>query len=160
MIEVGLTRGQIALIDDVDANQVVPFSWFAIPRPKSRTFYAARQQTMDGVSRIIPMHRWILGIEDPSVEIDHWNHVGTDNRRENMRICSHPQNVCNRRGWSGGPKGVRKHGKGWEARIRADGKEIYLGNHKTEIEAAKAYNLAAETYFGEFALLNLIEGEI
>ena len=158
MIKVPLTRGQVALIDDIDANQVLPFSWFAVPREKSRTFYAVRQQKMDGVSRFIPMHRWILGIDDPAIEVDHRNHIGTDNQRSNMRICTHAQNVCNRRGWSGKPKGVRKRDRRWEARIRVHGKELYLGGYSTELEAAMAYNAAAKNHFGEFALLNNVEG--
>jgi hypothetical protein len=48
-------------------------------------------------------------------------------------------------------------GEGWEARIKHKDKtrkQVYLGFFKDEIEAAKAYNRAAEKLFGEFALLN------
>jgi len=126
VIHIPLTKGQRALIDDSDANLILPFTWFAIWRERSRTFYAARQQTIDGVTRTIPMHRWIVGIEDPAIEIDHRNHIGTDNRRENLRICTHTENVRNRRGWGGRFKGVRLRRAQWEARIRVDSQENRL----------------------------------
>jgi len=160
VIHIPLTKGQVALVDDDDGNLVLPFAWFAVWRERSRTFYAARQQILDGTTRTIPMHRWIVGIEDPSVEIDHRNHIGTDNRRENLRICTHTDNVRNRRGWSGGFKGVRLRRSRWEARIRVAGQEIYLGRYATSIEAAAAYNAAAQTYFGQFAFLNPLKGEV
>jgi hypothetical protein len=38
--------------------------------------------------------------------------------------------------------------------IKVNSKAIYIGSFKTELEAAKAYNEAAEKYHGEFAQLN------
>ena len=162
-LEIPLTRGQVALIDECDAFQVAPFKWFALWASRSKTYYAAREQSMDDRTRVIPMHRWIIGIEDLSVEIDHWNHIGTDNRRSNLRICTHQQNVCNRRGWnsSSAYKGIRyRSNRKWEARIRVNGKELYLGQFSEEAHAAEAYNRAATAHFGEFAYLNKAEGAL
>jgi hypothetical protein len=40
------------------------------------------------------------------------------------------------------------------AKIRYQGKRIWLGSFKDEIEAAKAYDEAAKKYHGEYARLN------
>ena len=50
-------------------------------------------------------------------------------------------------------------GGGWEARIRIDERSKYLGNFRSEMDAAIAYNYYAAHLFGELAKLNKIEGE-
>jgi len=44
--------------------------------------------------------------------------------------------------------------KRWRARIRVNGKRIYLGSFKNEIDAAKAYDDAAQKHHAEYASLN------
>jgi hypothetical protein len=55
--------------------------------------------------------------------------------------------------------GVRKLGKKWVARLYYDGKTNHIGMFSTEIEAAKAYNVAALDYYKENAKLNRILSE-
>jgi hypothetical protein len=52
--------------------------------------------------------------------------------------------------------GVWRSGERFKACIRFNGKQIFLGRYKDEIDAAKAYNEAAIKYHGEFANPNIL----
>lgn len=100
------------------------------------------------------MHMMLTGWR----ETDHRNGNGLDNRRKNLRPCTHAQNCRNAkpRSVSSKYKGVgwsRVHNK-WRARIRVDGILKSLGVFTEEAQAARAYDRAAAEYFGEFARLN------
>lgn len=91
--------------------------------------------------------------------VDHKDGDGLDNRKVNLRPSDKRTNAQNRRVTPNTVKGVRLDTRRnlYRARIKVEGKDTWLGYFKTEIEAAKAYNEAALTYFGEFARFNVIE---
>ena len=47
---------------------------------------------------IYGLARYILGITDPNIQVDHINHITTDNRKQNLRITYQFQNQQNRKG--------------------------------------------------------------
>lgn len=103
------------------------------------------------------MHRLIMNTPEGML-VDHINHDCLDNRKSNLRICTHAENARNKRPVIGTSKykGVYwdKTNKKWEAHIRK-GKDVkYLGQFKCEKKAALAYNEKAKELFGEFAYLN------
>jgi hypothetical protein len=83
-----------------------------------------------------------------------------DNRKSNLRECTHAQNAANRNVKKdkvlGRYKGTKKVDSKWGAKINVKGSSIWLGRYNTEEEAAMAYNEAAIKYYGEFARLNVI----
>jgi hypothetical protein len=152
MKEIPLTRGLVALVDDDDYERVGQYSWSALNNGAA--------QARIGKIRV-QMHRFILDAE-PGQVIDHINHNRADNRRCNLRFATISQNCGNRRGWAGNYKGVinlRRYAQyarlGPNARaFRAMCAGELLGHFRTELEAAIAYDIAAEKRWGEFAFLN------
>jgi len=105
--------------------------------------------------KTIYLHKLILTEE---CNVDHINHNGLDNRRENLRYATQSQNMANRSMVinSSGYKSVHKNGPSWSAHIKVKGKKIHLGTYITKEEAAYAYNKAALKHFGEFAYINAL----
>jgi len=120
--------------------------------------YAVTSVGLDGGGRkTIRMHRFILGLKEGEL-VDHINRDGLDNRRENLRVASHSQNMRNRRlldGKSSKYRGVVLVRDGvWVATIGEDGKSIHLGSFTSEEEAAKAYDIAVRSLGDQHAPLN------
>ncbi len=141
-------------VSDEDYERVSKHHWTI--EKGANTYYAMRKAN----EKKIRLHNFILNPEPPLV-VDHINHNGLDNRRENMRIVTKRQNEANRRktaGRKGRYKGVffdtrlRK----WVAYVNAEGRRKYLGKWKTAREAAIAFNEAALKYYGPTAWLNKI----
>lgn len=114
----------------------------------------------------VSLHRDIMGVTDKSLVVDHINGDTFDNRRVNLRVCTHSENMRNRVKSSNntsGYKGVsfvkaKAHYKPWRAFITdTNKKKIHLGYYATKEEAAEAYNARAVIYHGEFANLNDIK---
>lgn len=95
--------------------------------------------------------------EVPSDEIDHINGDRQDNRPLNLRVASRSLNCANRAPSGSGTsiyKGVSRSGKRWMAQIKVKQKRLILGRYDSEVDAAKAYDMAAKVHFGEFARIN------
>lgn len=145
---VALTRGQTAIVSEEDFDRVIQHKWHATA--KRNTWYA--RSIKAGL-----MHRFILN-PPPHMEVDHKNHNGLDNRRTNLRVCSHAENQANRRSITGRSsfKGVswNERSKKYSAYLYHKGKRRWLGQFDREEDAAAAYDRAAKETFGEFAFLN------
>lgn len=83
----------------------------------------------------------------PNGEIDHRNGIRSDNRIENLRECTHPENMQNRpiaKNNTSGHTGASRRGKSssWRARIARNGVVMHLGSFSTADEAGQAYREA------------------
>ena len=157
-VEIPLSMGLVALIDDEDEDNVRRHKWHAVCTPTNRTCYAVAN-IHDGVTfRTVQMHRFIMSPPD-DMQVDHINGEGLDNRRGNMRNVTRAQNQWNRKPPPGSTscyKGVswRTRSGKWIARIARDGQEIRIGAYDDEETAARAYDAKAVELFGEYARLN------
>lgn len=144
------------LFDDTDAQVLSPYRWRAWRVPKGRDLFYAVADTPRPERRRLLMHSFLLG----SPGVDHINHNGLDNRRANLRLATPAQQAANKRpiGGSSAYKGVSADGTGrWRAQIQVGGKPRYLGLYDDELLAARAYDDAARSAWGEYALLNFPE---
>lgn len=157
MKEIALSQGKVSIISDKDFDEVSVFKW-------SFTHgYARRTVKLDGVKNGVYLHRFLMGAKSGE-EVDHINGNPLDNRRENLRLCTHSENLKNKKTPShntSGYKGVSyfKHGKRlkrWKVEIKVGGKAKCLGYYFTPIEAATVYNRKAIEIYGEFAKLNVL----
>jgi hypothetical protein len=92
-------------------------------------------------------------------EVDHINGDSLDNRRKNLRICTHSENCQNRKKRldnTSGFKGVywSKRSNKWVANIQIKSKRIYLGGFISKIKAAEAYQKANIKYHGKFSRIS------
>jgi hypothetical protein len=90
------------------------------------------------------------------MDVDHINGNPLDNRKCNLRICSHCDNTKNvgfNKSNKCGYKGVyfAKWANQYRAEIQCDGKRVKLGYFRTAEEAYKAYCDAARELHGAFA---------
>lgn len=154
-----------ALVDDRWHELLMDYEWHE--QIGKNTSYAYREvENADGTKTRILMHREIMGLEPGDErQVDHTEGNGLMNLASKLRIATRSQNQANRglfRNSTSGYKGVSPHrasGK-WQAHAGFNGRVIYLGLFTSEVEAAVAYNEAAQALHHEFARLNPIPTEL
>lgn len=160
---INLTRGYKAYVDEEDYAEINQHKWHA--KNDYRCVYAQRNATVNekkhGCPSVILMHRQITGFPKDKV-IDHKNHNGLDNRKQNLRVCTFKQNSINQRLQEN--KSINYKGVCWDksknkfkAYFCHNGKPKHIGHFYTATEAAEAYNLKTYEVYGEYANLNIID---
>ena len=141
-----LTKGQFAIVDDADFEELSRHRWCAHWNPHTNSFYAVRNIRLpDGKRATERMHRAVLSLEyGDRREVDHLNHDTLNNHRTNIRIATTAQNQHNRRQVKGycWDKSTQK----FLAQIRVNGISKHLGRFDAPAEARAAYLAAKRIY--------------
>jgi len=154
-----LSDGSKAIVSACDFPFLRRFKWS--PIKKGTHVYAACNLgglLPKGRNHTIEMQRmvaWLCGL-DKRRRVDHINRNGLDNRRRNLRLATHQQNLYNRGApinSTSGSKGVNWHPQSnkWRVRIGKDGTYYHIGVFVDFTEAKRAYNKAARKLHGKFA---------
>ena len=150
---VGVMTGGIEFFFDVEDHPFV----------KTKTWYPDRHSTTrdhvyvaDSTGK--QLHQYLLKTPK-GFETDHIDLNTLNNRRSNLRICTHQQNQCNQPEQANNTSGVTGVSyypprQKYRARIKASQHDIHLGYFYTFEEAVQARNEGIKLMFGEFGRLN------
>jgi hypothetical protein len=139
------------VVDIEDYDKVINFAWNIKTSTSDNTFYAVTREN----GRNFYIHQHLLDYYG-ELKIDHIDGNGLNNRRSNLRLVTHNQNLCNAKVYKGKKskyKGVqfdKNSKKCWQVWIRRK----YLKRFENELEAALYYDEVAKQEYGEYARLN------
>ena len=134
------------LIDYEDYERIKDYRWFM-----DKNGYAIA--TIGG--RKEQLHRIIMNCPKDMI-IDHINRDPSDNRKQNLRICTQSENLRNISVKSNNTSGVTgvsfdKKSSKWSVRIKVGGRRLNLGFFDSFEEAVRIRTEAELKYFGEFS---------
>jgi|SRR6185437_13223143 len=132
-----LAGGGYTLMDWADFSRLGHLPW-----RRGTRGYVKREEMVRYQRSSYGLHRTIMGLpKGDRREVDHINRDPLDNRRGNLRVCTHAENGQN----VGAIGGTSKHrgvsfckqtGR-WRAHVYLNGKQNQLGRFDTEDEAAE-----------------------
>lgn len=144
-------KGKTFIIDLDDFERVKQFCW--------HNYKGYISANVSG--KQIQLHRFIMNAPD-GLQVDHINHVITDNRKCNLRLVTGSQNCFNKDKTiknTSGHRGVSfdKSRNKWRAFIVCKGKYYTIGRYNLFEDAVNARKLAESELFGEYAFNDNID---
>ena len=142
----------IVVVDDADAEFVgeLKLRRLLSRQPNGAVYVYA--QCLVGKKWLL-LHRVLLDVPRNMV-VDHIDHDGMNNQRENLRVCTHTENMRNRRKTENtqtGFKGVESRRGKYRFAIRTDAGRLRSPfMYNTPQEAHSAYVEAAKKHHGGF----------
>lgn len=155
--KIPLGEERFAIVDPLIFYCLNKFHWTC--DGKGDLIYAVRREILAHRGRVVRMHRLIMKAPE-GVLVDHQNLNTLDNRLANLRLATREQNMHNRRKTRRDTTSrfigvhLEKDKNVFRVNITNEGKKIYIGRFKNEIDAARAHDRAALKYHGQFARLN------
>lgn len=159
---IGWTRDGYEFHFDIeDHNKIKDYCWHRHQDGYLRT----RIDRINDKNIYILMHNLIVVKRNKDNNIDHINGKPFDNRKENLRECTHMDNMKNVKlpcTNTSGVKGVgfSKRENKWKAYIRFENKQIHLGTFNTKEEAIEARIEKEIELYGEYIRRDIEYGEL
>ena len=149
MKKIPLTQEKHALVDNEDFGLVSQYKWHA--EKQGKVWYAFRSMRHNGKRVRQALHRFIMKVQYGDKRlVDHINHNGLDNRRNNLRVCTKQQNAFNMHKLNKGVCFASKKRK-WVAYIHKNGAFNFLGYFDCKNKAIQKRHQVEKQFFGEFA---------
>jgi hypothetical protein len=159
ILKVIIVENKDVLIDDEDYEYL--FNCYDMKITDHGYVYCSPKKKWKGKMALFSMtiHKLLMNPDKRgrSIVVDHRDGNKLNNQKDNLRVCTHEQNMRNRKPQGGKSeyKGVYKHHNSglWSAQTSNKG-SVYKGLFSTEVAAANCYNYWSKIEYGEFALLN------
>jgi len=147
MKKIKLTKGKVAIVDDIDFELLSRYKWHV---SYNKGLWYAKTGKRGPL-----MHRLLMSPANGFI-VDHVDGNGLNNVRSNLRVCTQAQNSRNRKIHKNSKsrvKGVtwREDRQKWRVRIGLDYRSIGLGHYNSKEEAVEAYKNGCQQYHKEFA---------
>lgn len=139
-------RGEQFYFDIEDYDKIKSYLW----RTKEDGYIICQE-----LDRTIRMNRLVMDCTEQNKDVHHKNHIVYDNRKHNLEICEHYQNMIATKTYSNntsGRKGVYwdKSRNKWMVSITANKKTYHIGRYDNFDDAVKAREEAEKTYHKEY----------
>jgi hypothetical protein len=152
------TNNFLFIVDDDWAPLVRNHTWCASGAKKSKKKYVTAKLYVDKKTETFLLHRLIVGALRGET-VDHINGNSFDNRRANLRVATHQENLFNRGARKDSESGLKcvfydkSRGK-WAVRIKTKQQGRFFKRYPTKEVAIAEYNRIAREWHGEFAFLH------
>ena len=150
-VEVTATNGIKFYIDKSDEMLVRKYKW-SVACDKNGYYTVV-------TSKGLKLHTLLMNTPR-EMEVDHIDLDRMNNRRENLRLCTHQQNQCNKPLQKNNTSEVSGVGyypprHKFRARIKVCQHDVHLGYYETFDEAVMARNVGMACMFGEYGRYNM-----
>jgi hypothetical protein len=153
-----LNKGYSAKVSNKDYTRVAQHTWHEkVMKNKDgsiKNVYAARNTPyVNGKRKYQRMHRFILSITDPKIQVDHRDGDGLNNQRRNIRRATQAQNSYNKfqKNNTSGFTGIYRRDNGWQVSIGGINKRMNLGTFSSKEQAINARRIAEKKYAKNFS---------
>ena len=149
---IGYYNNKKFLFDKEDFNKINKFYWTIQNGDYVKSNYLTDGTKLDSTVRL---HIVIMNSDPKRYDVDHINHNILDNRKQNLRIVKHAENLMNTKLYSNNTSGVKgvywdKSRNKWMVCITAYKHTYHLGRFDDYNEAVRVRLQAEEKYHKDF----------